>query len=82
MERILARLNRLNQTGVFLATVAFVLVTLLLPGPVGGVLLLALAAGLGWMLWRTWPYHASRTRASRVVILGLLIVLALAKLVR
>src|SRR5262249_34702048 len=81
-EPLLARPSRLNQTGVFLATVAFVFVALLLPGPVGGVLLLALAAGLGWLLWMTWPHHASRSRAYRVVILVLLVVLALAKLVR
>jgi len=79
-QRILARLGRLNQTGVFLALAAFVLVALLLPGAVGGVLLLALAAALGWLLLRTWPLHRPPIRLARVAILALLVILAVTKL--
>jgi hypothetical protein len=79
-QRILGRLGRLNQTGVFLATIALVLVALLLPGPVGGALLLVLAAVLGWLLLRTWPMHRPPIRVARVAILALLVILAVTKL--
>ena len=77
----LARLNRMNRTGVFLGTVALVLTGLLLPGATGAVLLLALAAGLVALLRLTWPYHDARTRVVRLTVLMLLVLVALAKLV-
>lgn len=73
-------LARLNATAVFLATLVLVLVALFAPGPVGGVLLLALAAGLIWLMSVTWPVQAPATRVLRLVILTLLIAVALAKL--
>ncbi|MEV4493565.1 DUF6703 family protein [Micromonospora coxensis] len=77
---VLVRLARANPTSVFLATLALVLVAVFAPGPVGGVLLLALAAGLVWLMALTWPVQAPRTRVVRLVMLTLLIAVALAKL--
>ncbi|MCW3816754.1 hypothetical protein ONA91_20115 [Micromonospora sp. DR5-3] len=71
---------RLNPTAVFLATLALVLVALFAPGPVGGVLLLALAGGLVWLMSVTWPVQRPGTRVLRLVILTLLLAVALAKL--
>ncbi len=77
---LLARLNRLNRTSVFLGAAALVLATLWLPGTVGALALLALIAALAWLLSTTWPYTPPRMRAVRVTILTLLLVLAVAKL--
>ncbi|MGB2572334.1 DUF6703 family protein [Micromonospora citrea] len=77
---VLARLARANPTSVFLATLVLVLVAFFAPGPVGGVLLLALAAGLVWLMAVTWPVQAPRTRVVRLLMLTLLIAVALAKL--
>jgi hypothetical protein len=74
------RLARLNVTGVFLATLAFMLIALLAPGIVGGALLLALAAGLIWLMALTWQVTAPRTRAVRLVILTALVAIALFKI--
>ena len=75
-----ARLARLNPTTVFLATLVLVLVALFAPGPVGGLLLLVLVAGLVWLMVTTWPVQAPATRVIRLVMLTLLIAVALAKL--
>ena len=77
---VLVRLARANPTSVFLATLVLVLVAVFAPGPVGGVLLLALAAGLVWLMALTWPVQAPRTRVVRLLMLTLLIAVALAKL--
>ncbi|MCI4062128.1 hypothetical protein MRQ36_05935 [Micromonospora sp. R77] len=77
---LLARLARVNPTTVFLATLVLVLVAFFAPGPVGGVLLLVLAAGLVWLMATTWPVQSPATRVIRLVMLTLLIAVALAKL--
>ncbi|WBB66969.1 DUF6703 family protein [Micromonospora sp. WMMD812] len=77
---LLARLARANPTAVFLATLALVLVALFTPGPVGGVLLLALAAALVALLATTWPVQAPQTRLIRLLMLTLLVAVALVKL--
>ncbi|MBY8875202.1 hypothetical protein K7640_25550 [Micromonospora sp. PLK6-60] len=77
---LLARLARVNPTTVFLATLALVLVAFFAPGPVGGVLLLALAAALLWLLATTWAVQAPQTRMLRLVMLTLLSTVALIKL--
>ncbi|MFI9643782.1 DUF6703 family protein [Micromonospora sp. NPDC051925] len=77
---LLARLARANPTSVFLATLALVLVAFFAPGPVGGVLLLVLAAGLAYLLATTWPVQAPQTRLIRLVMLTLLVTVALVKL--
>jgi hypothetical protein len=79
-QRVLTRLGRLNPTSVFLATAALMFLALFLPGVVGAVLLLMLAAGLTWLLRRTWHVHTNRTRTARIVILALLVALAVGKL--
>jgi hypothetical protein len=83
MVPLLGRLNQLGRrkpTGVFLGALALVLAGLLLPGPVGGLLLLVLAGALGALLTVTWAHHDARTRLLRVIVLTLLVVLAVAKL--
>ncbi|TYB98340.1 hypothetical protein FXF53_17705 [Micromonospora sp. WP24] len=77
---LLGRLARVNPTAVFLITLALVLVALFAPGPVGGVLLLALAGGLVALLAKTWPVQAPQTRLIRLLMLTLLVAVALAKL--
>lgn len=77
---LLARLARVNPTTVFLATLVLVLVAAFAPGPVGGGLLLALAAGLVWLMVTTWPVQRPATRVLRLVMLTLLVAVALAKL--
>jgi energy-coupling factor transporter transmembrane protein EcfT len=78
---LLARLSRLNPTTVFLATAALVIAGLLAPRPIGGILLLAITGALVALLSLTWERGTPRTRASRVVILALLVVLAVSRLV-
>ncbi|MFJ6199637.1 hypothetical protein [Micromonospora sp. NPDC092111] len=77
---LLARLARANPTSVFLATLVLVLVAFFAPAPVGGVLLLALAAGLVFLLATTWSVQAPQTRLIRLVMLTLLVTVALVKL--
>ncbi|SBT49462.1 DUF6703 family protein [Micromonospora narathiwatensis] len=77
---VLARLARLNPTAVFLATLVLVLVALFAPGPAGGVLLLALAVLLVWLMTVTWSVQRPATRLLRLLMLTLLIAVALAKL--
>ncbi|MFE9692944.1 DUF6703 family protein [Micromonospora sp. NPDC005806] len=78
---LLARLARLNPTVVFLATLVLVLVGLFAPGPMGGALLLLLAAMLVWLMAVTWSVQAPATRVLRLVMLTLLLAIALAKLI-
>lgn len=74
------KLARVNPTAVFLATLALVLVALFAPGVIGGVLLLALAAGLIYLLTKTWPVQRPATRVLRLLVLTLLIAAALVKI--
>ena len=43
-------------------------------------MLLALAAGLGWLLVLTWPVQPAATRALRLVVLTLLTAAAITRL--
>jgi hypothetical protein len=79
-QRVLIRLGRLNPTGVFLGVGALVFVALVLPGIIGGAMLIALAAGIGWVLAQTWTVHPARARGARLVILALLAGLAVVKI--
>ncbi|MFB9235947.1 DUF6703 family protein [Plantactinospora siamensis] len=79
--RFLARLARVNPTSVFLAALALVLAGLFAPGAVGGVLLLALAVGLGALLVTTWPVQPPNTRLLRLALLTGLLAVALIKIV-
>lgn len=75
----LAPLTTLNPTVVVLGTLALFLGVLLLPDPVGAALVLVIAAGLGWLLSRTWPVLAPSARAIRLVVIGLLVAVAALK---
>jgi hypothetical protein len=74
------KLTRLNPTAVFLATLAVALVALFTPGVIGGLLLLALAGGLVYLMTTTWPVQTPGNRAVRLVILTMLIAGGLAKM--
>lgn len=76
----LARLTSLNPTVVVLGTLALFLGVLLLPDPVGAALVLVIAAGLGWLLTRTWPVLAPSARTMRLVVIALLVGVAALKL--
>lgn len=76
----LARLTRLNPTVVVFATLALFLGVLLLPDPVGAVLILVIVGGLGWLLGRTWPVLAPPARVLRMLVIALLVAVALVKL--
>lgn len=74
------KLTRLNPTAVFLATLALALVALFTPGVVGGLLMLALAGALIYLMSKSWPVQTPANRAIRLVILTLLIAGALTKI--
>jgi hypothetical protein len=78
---LLARLSQINPTRVFLAAAALVIAGLLMPAPIGGILLLAIAGALAALLSVTWQYGTPRTRVARAVILALLVTLAVVRLV-
>lgn len=69
-----------NPTSVFLLTLVVVLVAFFTPGVIGGLLTLALAAGLIALLATTWAVQAPQTRLIRLVMLTLLVTVGLAKL--
>ncbi len=73
----LEKLARLNRTAVFLITLALLLGALFVKGVVGGLLLLALAAGLAMLMATTWPVQPNSTRVLRVSVLVLLVITAL-----
>ena len=79
-DGLLARLDRLDRTTVFLVTLGLMLATLFVPGILCALLLLALVAGLGALLARTWPYLTGSARALRLLVLALLVVVAIGKL--
>ena len=79
---MLARLSRLNLTTVFLLAGGLVLAGLLLPAPVGGVLLLLVAAGLVAVLSMTWTLTPPRLLVVRLVILTALIALGVMNALR
>jgi hypothetical protein len=78
---LLARLSQVNPTTVFLTAAAVVIAGLLAPWPIGGILLLVMAAALAALLSVTWGLGTPRTRAARMVILALLVALAIVRLV-
>ncbi|HZN16874.1 MAG TPA: DUF6703 family protein [Micromonosporaceae bacterium] len=76
---LLTWLSRQNRTTVFLATLALMLAGLFAPPPVGGLLLLALAAGLAALLAGAWPVTAPAARALRLAVVVLLVVAGLGR---
>ncbi|MGH3735892.1 MAG: hypothetical protein ACRDT6_09765 [Micromonosporaceae bacterium] len=74
------RLRRLPPLGVFLGTLALGLAAFFTPGPIGAVLVGLLAAGLVALLAVTWQHDPPATRAIRLLVLGVLVVIAASKL--
>lgn len=58
------------------ALVAVAVAGLLLPGWYGALLLLAVAAFLGWLVFLSWPAITGRQRAPRLVTIVLVLVVA------
>lgn len=77
---LLARLARVNPTAAFLVMLVLVLIGLFAPGVVGGAVLLALAVGLAALMATTWPVQPPRIRVLRLLALGLLALIAVAKI--
>jgi uncharacterized protein DUF6703 len=71
--------NRVNPTVVFLACTALVLVALFVPGPLGGVLLLLVAAVAGALLVGTWDRIPPIGRVARIAVLALVLLLAISR---
>jgi hypothetical protein len=76
---IMDRLSNGGRTGVFLGALALVLLAFFLPGWAGAILLLAIVAGLGWLLAQTWPVTAPPNRVMRVIVLLVLLGVAIYK---
>ena len=72
--------TRINPTATFLVALAVVLVGLFAPGAIGGIVLLAIAAFLIYLMTLTWSVQPLGKRAVRLVILGALILTALIKI--
>lgn len=78
-ENLLHRLARVNPTTAFVGALAVLLAGLFLPGIVGAALLFLLALGLAALTFTTWPVQPPAIRAFRVIMLGLLVIVTLAK---
>jgi hypothetical protein len=74
-------LKKLNPTNVFLITLALILLSLFTPGPLGGLLLLAVAGLSGWLLMSTWSRLDPMSRGIRLAILGLIVILAMQRFI-
>ncbi|MBT8223885.1 MAG: hypothetical protein HKP61_04370 [Dactylosporangium sp.] len=82
IPRVFARLTRANATAVFLATTVLVLGALIIGGWIGALVLLGLGAGMLTILVRLWPALDPRGRASRIMMLVILVALAVAQIAR
>ena len=80
--RVLVRLGRVNATAAFLVTTVLVLAALVIGGWFGGLVLLAILAGLIALLTKSWPILDAKAKGFRVVVLTLLLVVALAQFTR
>ena len=77
----LHRLARVNPTTAFAVTLVVMLGGLFLPGIVGAALLFLLGAGVAALTFTTWPVQSPSTRVVRVTLLGLLLLVVVAKAV-
>ena len=80
-DRIMRSLTRGGRTGVFIGAIVVLLVALFLPAGYGAILLLAIVAGLTWLMTKTWPVAPPQTRALRLIVLAVLLAFAVAKIV-
>ena len=76
---LLEKLARLNRTAVFVGALVVVLFGLFLPKPVGGLILLTVAAFLIAIMSTTWNVQANSTRFLRVFVLVFLIITGLTR---
>jgi hypothetical protein len=74
------RLARANRTAVFGITVLLVLIALLAPGLYGAVPLLAIASAVFAVSVMTWRVQRPATRAARMLVLAILVLIAIYKL--
>jgi hypothetical protein len=79
-DDLLHRLSRVKPFRVFLATLVVMLLGLFLPGIVGAAVLCLLAAALITLTVTTWPVQPARTRAVRIILLGVLLLLVISKI--
>jgi hypothetical protein len=77
---LLARMSRANPTAVVIAAAGLFLLVLILPEPAGGVLVLAIVAGLVLLLTRTWRVLPGPQRVLRLLVIALLVAAAVRKL--
>lgn len=75
------RVQRLPRLGVFLGALAVSLGAFFAPGVIGAVLVGVLAAGVVVLLVVTWQRDTAATRGVRLLVLGVLVVIAVSKLV-
>lgn len=73
-------MKNVNPTVVFLVGTVIVLAALFLPGAIGGVLLLLIAAVAAVLLLGTWHRLTFVGRGARLVILALLVITALQRI--
>jgi hypothetical protein len=71
--------KRVNPTAIFLISLVLVLAALFIKGPVGGVLLLLIAAGAAALLVGSWNQLPLTGRIARLAVLGLILVAAVSR---
>ena len=71
--------GRLPTAVPFVVVLALLLGGLALHGPVGALLLLALAAVVGWITYLAWPALQPGARGLRALVLALLLVAAVSR---
>ena len=79
-DDLMRRLARVKPARAFLATLVVMLAGLFLPGIVGAAVLCLLAAALITLTVTTWPVQSARTRAVRLILLAVLVLLVLSKI--
>jgi hypothetical protein len=77
---VLKRLHAMPRWTIPLATVVLVFVGLAAGPVIGGLCLLAIAAFLGWLAFLAWPQLGRGARLLRLLVLGMLTGVALARL--
>lgn len=70
---LLVLLSRLPRWVVLIGLLAVVVAGLALPGALGAVLLLVIAAVLGWLLQVAWPVLAAAARLPRLLTIALVV---------
>jgi hypothetical protein len=78
-DDLLHRLARMNPARAFLGTLLLMLAGLFLPGIVGAAVLCVLAVALAALTVTTWSVQPARTRAVRMILFAVLILLIVSK---